>query len=597
MRYNICEPVLQHSPFGGQLLLEEVAGATSGNLNPENDVQVACGQDRSMYVYVPRSGCPHAKQTAVLMVLRDGGDEASASALLHSLGLDALAEENHFIVVFPNPLQGGWNYGLDAGREDDADFIVRCFAALPKSKGGVAGFNGMIFHLATSEAASAMVATLAATRSLDAAAIMVGPLPEGYAIPEGPHARQVAWLCGECPQLAAHLDEADGKTAESVPAEGITCHASASNPCIRWYEDGHGLDAGRLALAWDLMFSETRRWRNDTYGTYQPRTHMDELGFVAHVDDTTLGLADGLGRTWFEYVPPCVRESAEPAPLVIYLHGINCCGSYGAEQSGWDVIARRDGLMVAYPTATIENRWNGWDDPRLPSDMAYILSLIDHMDEVHPVDRTRIYVSGFSMGSMFSNALAAAHPDVFAGVIAMNGPHWGYFGTLDSMKPSLLSFNPRSVVASIPESDEKESRTRQLADAAKQRHVFRMPIVQFVGLLDNVGLGRGEKWPIDGGGDQSWPRTVGYWVSYNNGPDTVGNDAQSPTGFASDTCKRVGKRMIEQGWHSHDEGSPILYRLVSVERLPHAVDLDEIEHGWDIIRHYRRLPNGELACI
>lgn len=594
---NTCEPVLQRSPLGGELVLEEVAGATSGNLNPENDVQVTRGKDRSMYVYVPKSGCPHAKQTSVLMVLRDGADEASAVELLNALQLDALAEKNHFVVVFPNPLEGGWNYGQDAAREDDADFLVRCFAALPKSKGGVAGFNGMIFHLATSNAASAMVTTLAATRPLDAAAVMVGALPAGYVIPAGPRAQQVAWLYGNDDQLKGYLAKVNGDTDETCPAEGVTCHVSAANPCVRWYEDECVLDAERLSLAWDLMFSETRRWRNDTYGIYQPRTHMDELGFVAHVDDTSLGLEDGFARTWFEYVPPVVRESAETAPLIIYLHGINCCGTYGVEQSGWDVIARRDGLMVVYPTATLENRWNVWDDPRLPLDMDYILALIEHMDQVHRVDRTRIYVSGFSMGSMFSNALAAAHPDVFAGVVAMNGPHWGYLKTVEQMKPMLVGFNKKTVAASLPDSGEAFSHTHELAKAAKASFDYRMPVVQFVGLFDVVGLARGEKWPIDGSGDQSWPETVGFWTSFNSGEDTVATGEDTPTGLASDTCERVGERMVEQSWCSYDAGLPVLYRLVSVERLPHAVDLAEVEYGWKTVRHYRRLPSGEISYV
>ena len=70
-------PLVSVSPFGGTLVEEQVAGATSGNINPENNVDTGRGRDRSMFVYVPKSGCPHPKQTKVLMVLRD---EATASS-------------------------------------------------------------------------------------------------------------------------------------------------------------------------------------------------------------------------------------------------------------------------------------------------------------------------------------------------------------------------------------------------------------------------------------------------------------------------------------------------------------------------------------
>ena len=81
------------SPFGGRLVLEEVKGAQERANVPENSIETKAGDDRSMYVYVPASGCPDAKQTQVVMFLRDGADEASAQAAMKEYGLDALAEK------------------------------------------------------------------------------------------------------------------------------------------------------------------------------------------------------------------------------------------------------------------------------------------------------------------------------------------------------------------------------------------------------------------------------------------------------------------------------------------------------------------------
>lgn len=97
------------SPFGGRLVLEEVKGAQERANVPENSIETKAGDDRSMYVYVPASGCPDAKQTQVVMFLRDGADEASAQAAMKEYGLDALAEKEHFVLAFPNPRQSGWS--------------------------------------------------------------------------------------------------------------------------------------------------------------------------------------------------------------------------------------------------------------------------------------------------------------------------------------------------------------------------------------------------------------------------------------------------------------------------------------------------------
>ena len=587
-------PLVSVSPFGGTLVEEQVAGATSGNLNPENNVETGRGRDRSMFVYVPKSGCPHPKQTKVLMVLRDEATASSAQELLDGLGIAALAEEGHFVVVFPNPLEEGWNYALDAECEDDAAFIVRCFAALPGSKGGVAGFNGMICHLATTPASSAMVTSLALTRPLDAAAVMVGSVPEGYVLPEAPRAQQVAWVYDFNPQFEQWVGEVDEATVPSIPTTGVSHVANAANPAVGLFCSENGLTADTLRLAWDLMFEDVRRWRNDTYGIFEPRPDFAELGFVAHVRDTSLGLADGLPRTWYEYVPARLRNATDPVPLVFYLHGINCCGLYGAEQSGWIKIAEREGLAVVFPDATIEDRWNGWDDPRLPSDMDFVMALIEHMAQVVPVDRRRIYASGFSMGSMMTNALASAHPDVFAGAIALNGPHQSYLTTLDQSAPMLLAFKRTSVLRDLEPSGQDASPLRAVADGKKDAFAYRMPVVQFVGLADGMGLPSGRAWPLTEADESLWKGTLSYWLAYDNCGE-LGFDAATPSGFASDTLERVGERFNVQGWRSADDGAPELYRFVTVDRLEHAVDPRALELGWQYVRDYAREADGSLT--
>ena len=595
---NDANPIVCFSPYGGTLVEEIVKGTTSGFLNPENDVDVSVSCDRSMYAYVPASGCPHPKQGQVLMVLRDEATEESAQALLDELGLAALAEDRHFVILFPNPQDGGWNYTCDPARDDDADFLVRCFAALPKSKGGVAGFNGMIYHLAATPAASAMAATLAATRPLDAAAIMVGAFPAGYEMPQGAGAQQVAWLYAANEQLSSRLAAVNEPGACAELDRGVTCCANAENPCVRFYQSENGLSADEVADAWERMFSETRRWRNDVYGIYQPRVDFGARGFVSHVADTSLGLADGLPRTWFEYVPERLRGTDEPVPLVFYLHGINCMGLYGAEQSGWADLADRDGFACVFPDATIEMRWNGWDDPRLPSDMAFIMALIEHMDEVIKVDRRRIYVSGFSMGSMMTNALASSYPEVFAGAISLNGPHVSYLETLDASKAGLLAFYPRSSLASLEPSEAPTSPSRDLSDEKKRAYDYRMPIVQFAGLADPMGMPKGRMWPLTAE-DQSawsWAENTNYWLAYNNS-GSISFDASTPTGFASDTLEHVGDRFNVQAWASHDADEPVYYRFVTVERLAHAVDPRAVALGWSYIKGWAREADGSITRI
>lgn len=115
----------------------------SGKREAENDATTGVGSERTMYVYAPVAGCPDSKQCQVLMVLRNNDSVESALEVMTRLELDKLAEEKHFLLLFPNPMTGGWNYENDPTRENDMHYLVRCFAALRASKCGINGFNGI----------------------------------------------------------------------------------------------------------------------------------------------------------------------------------------------------------------------------------------------------------------------------------------------------------------------------------------------------------------------------------------------------------------------------------------------------------------------
>ena len=283
------------SPFGGRLVLEEVKGAQERANVPENSIETKAGDDRSMYVYVPASGCPDAKQTQVVLFLRDGADEASAQAAMQEYGLDALAEKEHFVLAFPNPRQSGWSE-RDA---EDMDYLSRCFMALPQGKGKVGGFIGMIFYIGGSPSAGALLLAMSARRPLNVAGVLLSELPADYSIPQdGVNAPQVAYLCGGAARAADYFGKVNGVTgADARPLEHAVLYTSPVNPNVRHIVSELPFSAQEAVRAWDMLFCKARRWSNDTYGTYQKRTDFTARGFVAHVNDPGLGVNEGFAHT------------------------------------------------------------------------------------------------------------------------------------------------------------------------------------------------------------------------------------------------------------------------------------------------------------
>ncbi len=598
--YDPTEEIERFSPFGGTLIREVVPGQANSLKVPENSVEAATGVDRDMFAYVPRTGCPDAKQCQVLMVLRDDPSEESARQLVESLELDKLAEDRHFVLLLPNPTARGWNYDLDPEREDDLSFLVRCFAVLPKSRGGVAGFNGMIFYLATTPAASALVASLAATRPLDCAAAFVGAFPQGYQMPAGAGAPQVAWVIDGNEAAIDRLARVNGPEAScDEPTPGIERHVSQGNPNVRHFVSSGHLDAHEVRLAWELMFSEARRWRNDTYGTYQKRTDFSARGFEAHVRDVSLGVNDGFAHTWYVYVPPQLRGTTRKVPLLFNFHGGNCVPLYCAEQSGWHDVADEQGFIVVYPRASTKKSWNVMDDADRPSDIAFVLALVKRMEETYPIDESRIYLSGFSMGSMMTNALACSYPELFAAAAPFNAQNLGYLSNTQAFMASFTN----SMSTLDPEVRSQPSRTRERTDAkaaarAAEGVVCRMPLIQFCGMRDaQVGSQMPFAQPLTDL-NRAWLETFDYWKAFNataSSPDEAAVDPQ--TGIPADevTVEGGDGRFIRHAWHSQDEGSPSLYQMVAVKNMEHAIDLREVHMAWDFMRRFSRSSDGTLV--
>jgi polyhydroxybutyrate depolymerase len=115
------------------------------------------------------------------------------------------------------------------------------------------------------------------------------------------------------------------------------------------------------------------------------------------------------------------RSGAEPAPLVIVLHGFLGSGAAMQRKTRFDVLARRDGFIAIYPNGTAR-RWNlgaqGIDD------VGYLSALIAALVAEGRADPARIYIAGHSNGGAMALRMACARPLLLRGiaVVAMNAP-------------------------------------------------------------------------------------------------------------------------------------------------------------------------------
>ena len=96
-------------------------------------------------------------------------------------------------------------------------------------------------------------------------------------------------------------------------------------------------------------------------------------------------------RKTLTYIPKNVEKS--PA-LVISLHGMNQDPEYQQKQTQWNALADKEGFIVTYPLGN-NKMW----DTNGTTDVKFVETVIKEMINQHHVDKNRIYLSGFSMGS------------------------------------------------------------------------------------------------------------------------------------------------------------------------------------------------------
>ena len=121
----------------------------------------------------------------------------------------------------------------------------------------------------------------------------------------------------------------------------------------------------------------------------------------------------GQDRTYIEYVP---KNLGQNRPLLISCHGMNQDAAYQKGMLAIESVCDTAKFMVVFPNG-IDKSWDIGGD----RDINYIKALIDEMVKKHNIDRNNVYLSGFSMGGMFTYHAMNKIPDLIAAFAPISG--------------------------------------------------------------------------------------------------------------------------------------------------------------------------------
>jgi len=154
---------------------------------------------------------------------------------------------------------------------------------------------------------------------------------------------------------------------------------------------------------------------------------------VSPAGDVKLNLIEvgGVARSYILHVPEDARPG-KPLPLLVMLHGAGGDADRARLASGFDDYSDADDFIVVYPNGTQaanvpgEFSWNAGACCGVPQrtkvdDVAFISAVIDEVAAQHPVDASRVYLTGFSNGGMLTYRLSCELGERFAAIAIVGG--------------------------------------------------------------------------------------------------------------------------------------------------------------------------------
>jgi poly(3-hydroxybutyrate) depolymerase len=178
---------------------------------------------------------------------------------------------------------------------------------------------------------------------------------------------------------------------------------------------------------------------------------------------------DGHPRRFIVYVPRQRPVTGPLRPVVFMFHGSSGNGAQFLRHSGWREQADETGLVAVFPTGLRyrvldsgrrSTKWNGFDlaeevdpeekprgypeDAPWPADdVGFTGAIVRDLGARLPIDRDRVYASGFSNGAEFAARVAVERSDLLAAAAFSGGalstvqaperpiPMWLTAGALD----------------------------------------------------------------------------------------------------------------------------------------------------------------------
>ena len=431
-----------------------------------NNVAITVEADTGLATYYLPAGLQPWANAAIVLTPDNTTAEAFADSEIGEQW-KAVADANMMAVAFLAPVDGTWN--LDGQGADDGAIVNQLYFTMrSKSVKLDAPFSMDKTHTALvgygeGGAAALLFGAEYATdfaniTAVDAPAVpadVLAAIGEQVVIPFPADGTQgiaemnvlaktvptPVWFINSATENVLDYYITAGKAAAAETNEYAETVYAAENKAVRIWVSAEG---GKTAeTIWNAFAGQNKRFMGMADGGRVEFVVDKSTGFTFHEEEI-----GGEPRRWITYVPSSY-DGSKAVPVVMSIHGYTASAASMVEESRWHEIAEKEGFIVIYPQGHVRDiammgnvpcaMWmGGMFSMLLPqmdpnTDVNVLNAILDKTEAAYNVDKSRVYCTGHSNGSMMTFTMAATNASRFAAVAPI-----GAFSTLELTDSALL---------------------------------------------------------------------------------------------------------------------------------------------------------------
>jgi len=129
-------------------------------------------------------------------------------------------------------------------------------------------------------------------------------------------------------------------------------------------------------------------------------------------------IACQIGERSYHVKEPDDWDGTSPLPVLLHFHGWMRTGALPVKHARISGATRRRGVLLLAPNGPHKS-WDFWDDGT--DDVGFAAAVIEDAAKRYPIDRARIYISGYSYGSAMAWRYVCENGDDVAALLAVSG--------------------------------------------------------------------------------------------------------------------------------------------------------------------------------